>query len=357
MKNLFIRLFPALLVLTLLLSACGGSGTAEMAAGNTSTWQEQYDLGIKFLSEGNYEDAIIAFTAAIEIDPKHVDAYISLADTFAAQDDYESALNILAQGIEATGDSALEDYRKKLEAMQDPWGSLTSQQQEMLLSLDAAVRNFDKYTVEAILPSEEFEQLYTTSPLSWTYEEESRIQRGLNITSDTGTNYLIKWYSSHNNDDTQDIHLNFIIDYHSASHTAYACSWNYSFSDDWPGQYGFHIKHRTLNEEGIADGPYEEQNWYRPPDELNHHWVVHSTVGTARNGVKVGTETITRHNNYTGGVHEGCVYVIEYDENGYITNYPAEWVNEHGMVEYRCSMTEGSSGCFWGLNTDISYKP
>ena len=49
-----------LLVVLLCLSACGQS--AE------STWQEQYDLGVRYLSEGNYEEAIIAFTAAIEID-------------------------------------------------------------------------------------------------------------------------------------------------------------------------------------------------------------------------------------------------------------------------------------------------
>ena len=43
-------------------------------------WQEQYDLGVRYLSEGNYEEAVIAFTAAIEIDPNQVDAYRRLAD-------------------------------------------------------------------------------------------------------------------------------------------------------------------------------------------------------------------------------------------------------------------------------------
>ena len=43
------------LTLTLALAACGGKGG----------WQEQYDLGQKYLTEGNYEEAIMAFTAAI----------------------------------------------------------------------------------------------------------------------------------------------------------------------------------------------------------------------------------------------------------------------------------------------------
>ena len=51
------------LVLALLLglAACGKSPEAQ--------WQEQYELGTKYLSEGNYESAVLAFTAAIDILP------------------------------------------------------------------------------------------------------------------------------------------------------------------------------------------------------------------------------------------------------------------------------------------------
>ena len=49
-----------------MLNACGQNTEAQ--------WQEQYDLGVRYLSEGNYEEAIIAFTAAIEIDPSAADA-------------------------------------------------------------------------------------------------------------------------------------------------------------------------------------------------------------------------------------------------------------------------------------------
>ena len=40
------------------------------------TWQEQYDLGVRYLNEGNYEEAIIAFTAAIEIEPNNPNGYL-----------------------------------------------------------------------------------------------------------------------------------------------------------------------------------------------------------------------------------------------------------------------------------------
>lgn len=57
-------------------------------------WQEQYDLGVRYLSEGNYEEAVIAFTAAIEIDPKKIEAYNGLADAYLVMGDYESAATV-----------------------------------------------------------------------------------------------------------------------------------------------------------------------------------------------------------------------------------------------------------------------
>lgn len=76
------------------------------------TWQEQYDLGVRYLSEGNYEEAIIAFTAAIEIDPKQAPAYVGRGDAYvlsgeteenltAAQLDYEKAIELEETLVEA----------------------------------------------------------------------------------------------------------------------------------------------------------------------------------------------------------------------------------------------------------------
>ena len=62
------RLTALSLAVLLLLSACGGN--------SAGTWQEQYDLGVRYLSEGNYEEAVIAFTAAIDIDPKQALSYV-----------------------------------------------------------------------------------------------------------------------------------------------------------------------------------------------------------------------------------------------------------------------------------------
>lgn len=72
----------------------------------TPTWEEQYDLGIRYLSEGNYEEAIIAFTTAIEIDPSRTPAYIGRGDAYVGQ---ASSL-ATTQGADDNYNSAAADY-------------------------------------------------------------------------------------------------------------------------------------------------------------------------------------------------------------------------------------------------------
>ena len=79
------------IALALVLGLCACSATA--------TWQEQYDLGVRYLSEGNYWEAIIAFNAAIEIDLKRADAYIGLSDAYEAQGNTEQARQVLADAL------------------------------------------------------------------------------------------------------------------------------------------------------------------------------------------------------------------------------------------------------------------
>lgn len=83
MKKLQNRLLALLLIFSLV--ACGSAGD----------WQTQYDLGVRYLSDGNYEEAIIAFNAAIEIDPKQETTYLALADAYVGLGDYEQARQVL----------------------------------------------------------------------------------------------------------------------------------------------------------------------------------------------------------------------------------------------------------------------
>ncbi len=133
-------------VLLLALTACGKNAVNQ--------WQEQYDLGQKYLLEEDYEAAIVAFTEAIEIDPNEAaayvgrgdayigsgeteenmalaladyetareldetvtDAYLGIAKVYQWRGEYEEAVEILEGGIEKTGgDSALEEMLAEFE--------------------------------------------------------------------------------------------------------------------------------------------------------------------------------------------------------------------------------------------------
>lgn len=76
--------------------------------------QEQLDLGAKYLEEMDYEQALVAFDAALEIDPKNVDAYMGLADAYIGLGDKEAAYATLQAGYEATGDERLRDRMEEL---------------------------------------------------------------------------------------------------------------------------------------------------------------------------------------------------------------------------------------------------
>ena len=77
------------------------------AVSSALTWQDQYDLGVRYLSEGNYQEAILAFNAAIEIDPKRPEAYLGLADAYEASGDKDSAQTALERGLEETEDDEI----------------------------------------------------------------------------------------------------------------------------------------------------------------------------------------------------------------------------------------------------------
>ena len=103
-------------------------------------WQEQYDLGVRYLDTDEYEKAIIAFETALEIDPKSVESYIGLADAYTAQGQLDKALEIIE-----TAQNVIDDFRldSKKQELTDNLTSLSNQNSDV------------KYTPEDIAtPSE-----------------------------------------------------------------------------------------------------------------------------------------------------------------------------------------------------------
>ena len=109
MRQRLFKMSAVVLMLVLVSGLCACKSTE-------AKWQEQYDLGMKYVSEGNYEEAIIAFAAAIEIDPNNADAYIGRADAYMVWADTERSGGEITDEIMDWYQLAEADYLSVLEA-------------------------------------------------------------------------------------------------------------------------------------------------------------------------------------------------------------------------------------------------
>ena len=112
-------IWAAVVILTVLASAAILFVTAgKVKAENLKkAFAEQISLGERYLLEQRYEEAVIAFELAIEIDPKNADTYLKLSEAYVGTGNYESAVSTLEKGFENTQDSRLEEARKKYERL------------------------------------------------------------------------------------------------------------------------------------------------------------------------------------------------------------------------------------------------
>ncbi|MEG2001227.1 MAG: tetratricopeptide repeat protein [Evtepia sp.] len=108
MKQLFSGVMALLMILTL--TACGGKA---------ETYDAQCASGTQYLADGNCEEAILAFTAAIETKPKRTEAYSGLADTYIKMEEFDKAMEALQQGVDATGDEKLSVRLKEMKKTED----------------------------------------------------------------------------------------------------------------------------------------------------------------------------------------------------------------------------------------------
>ena len=152
------KLFIYCTLLVIMLAGCGKNAQ--------TSWQVYYDLGMQYLEDDDYEQAIVAFTAAIEIDPKQAvvyvgraqayiesgeteenlsaaltdyesaltlddmnpDIYLGIANVYIRQGDYEKAKEILNQAIEKLGEN--EAIRNKIQEIESENAKMT--EEEML---------------------------------------------------------------------------------------------------------------------------------------------------------------------------------------------------------------------------------
>ena len=170
-----------ILVAVIVLAGIGTGIYFALSSQSQDGFQEQLSLGEKYLEELKYEDAIVALNRAIEIDPKNEKPYLLLADAYLATDAYDHAVEVLEQGLEATGGN--QEIAGKLEELgQDgqsspaeeaepsaaptlspsPTPALTDMAQASLERVDASVTNdegqviveqyYDKLVLEETCP-------------------------------------------------------------------------------------------------------------------------------------------------------------------------------------------------------------
>lgn len=103
MKNIWKKILLLLGVL-FALAACSKSVEQQAA--------EQLELGQRYLTEGKYEEAIVAFNKVIELDEKNIEAYLGLGSS------YEGQANLFAEDNQKTiqfYEQAAEYYEKARE--------------------------------------------------------------------------------------------------------------------------------------------------------------------------------------------------------------------------------------------------
>ncbi|MBD5461056.1 MAG: tetratricopeptide repeat protein [Lachnospiraceae bacterium] len=101
----------AFVVLAFLIAVLVGVGIYN-APGNRMT--RLLNLGDKYLTAQEYEQAVAAYSRAIEIDPKDTDAYLGLADAYQRMGDMQAAYETLESGYRQTGNMDIYEAMQKV---------------------------------------------------------------------------------------------------------------------------------------------------------------------------------------------------------------------------------------------------
>ncbi len=89
------------LILAIVLTMALFTSCAEPAEALTSVY---LNLGEKYLTDLNYEEAIVYFNKVIEVEPKNARAYLGSAEAYEALGDIDSAISILANALSEFSD-------------------------------------------------------------------------------------------------------------------------------------------------------------------------------------------------------------------------------------------------------------
>jgi len=84
----------------------------------TPKYQKQLNKGYEAIANVDYENAILSFEKAIELNPQCVEAYLSIADSYVALENLDKAIEYLESGYSETSDDSLLQKSNLLKTIQ-----------------------------------------------------------------------------------------------------------------------------------------------------------------------------------------------------------------------------------------------
>lgn len=135
------------IVLILLAAIIAG---VTVSGGSDRKLQEQLDLGAKYLEEMNYDQALMAFNAALEIEPKNVDAYLGIVEVYIRTNEFKTALEYAKEGYEVTGDERLKEKANTVEDMIEE-RKLREKEKELQEQFDLGAKYLEKMDYDQAL--------------------------------------------------------------------------------------------------------------------------------------------------------------------------------------------------------------
>ena len=110
------------------------------SSNNTLKYEEQLDLGKKYLYELSYDQAVLAFREAIEIDPQKEEAYICLAYVYTQQGKITEVNEMLDNAVKQSESENIKVLKKKIQEIK---GIEEKDLKDIIITVEKMLSDFD----------------------------------------------------------------------------------------------------------------------------------------------------------------------------------------------------------------------
>ncbi len=129
-----------------------------LACQQTDAVQEKMNLATQYMSEGNYEQAIVMYREVLDAQPENVEAYLGIADAYEAMEDYETGLTVLEEAYEITGEESIAQEIENVEELQAQQEALLAEEEQeekeaWELGPNPIGGNLDSFDMEPAVPA------------------------------------------------------------------------------------------------------------------------------------------------------------------------------------------------------------